>query len=115
VTAPHSHVGEDTITVLRAPLAVDRFNAEYRDWPRATATELVGVAMQPLANLEQPAGREFVTTRYRLVAPSTADLLATDRVLWRGVTFELAGPPEVWADMRNVAHHIEAALVRMVG
>ncbi|HLL68815.1 MAG TPA: hypothetical protein VK453_24340 [Micromonosporaceae bacterium] len=111
-------IGADTITVLRAELTVtERYGSKrHRDWSTATSTTVSGVSVQPFTAVEQTADREHAATRLRLFAPPTLDLAATDRVVWRGTTFEVDGEPARWFDTdTGAAEHVEAVLKRMSG
>jgi hypothetical protein len=121
LTVPAAWAGYDTAVVLRAPITTDRYGAETRDWAAATETVLTGITMQPLgsrtvrATVEDTEDREWTSEKYILAAPSTADLLATDRVLWQGITLEMDGPSQLWPGPDGQLHHYEAALRRLAG
>lgn len=108
--------GSDQVTVLRASVNDDdRYAAQRRDWSAATSTELTGVSVQPMTATETTTDREYTATHLNLYAPPDADLLATDRVIWRGVTYEVDGPPVTWVDLAGVDDHVEAVIKRMAG
>jgi hypothetical protein len=108
--------GSDHVTVLRAPLdGTSRYAAQRRDWASATSHTLSGVSVQPMAATEATVDREYTATHLALYALPGADLLAADRVVWRGVTYEVDGPPATWFDLGGVADHVEAVIKRMAG
>lgn len=108
--------GSDQVTVVRASLDdADRYGAQRRDWADATSTVLTGVSVQPMTATEATTDREYTATRMTLYAPPDADLRATDRVVWRGDTYEVDGPPMTWVDLGGVADHVEAVIKRMAG
>lgn len=108
--------GSDQVTVLRAPLGdADRYAAQRRGWAAATSAVLTGVSVQPMAASETTVDREYTATRMNLYAPPGADLLATDRVVWQGVTYEVDGPPATWFDLNGVADHVAAVIKRLAG
>lgn len=109
-------IGSDTVTRVRAALgAPGRYGAEQRDWSAAATTTISGVSVQPVAATEATVDREYTATHLNLFAPPGTDLLATDRVVWRGVTYEIDGEPATWYDLGGRADHLEAVLKRMAG
>ena len=108
----------DTVTVVRAPVVVDRYGAEVRDWANATRTLLEGCRVQPLdssgGQIIEPR-RDAVVTRWRLFAPAGADLVATDRVEWQGGTYEVDGDVQRWSSPTGALAHVEALLRRVEG
>lgn len=105
----------DTVTVVRAPLAGDRYGGQIRDWAAATRTDVVGVSIQPAASTEDVRDREQLVSTYTLFTPRGADLdlLATDRVEWGGLTLQVVGSPNRWS-LAGV-HHVEATLQEVTG
>lgn len=102
--------GNDTVTVLRAPLITDRYGAKVRDWAHASSTSWAGCTVQPYSATEAAVDREYAATHVRLFAPPGTSLLATDRVQHGGVTYDVDGDPALWA-----GHHLEASLKRTTG
>jgi hypothetical protein len=116
MTAPSFLPGRVAVDVLRASLDTEaRYGASQRDWATATTTTIQGCAVLPANTDETDVGREYAATHMRLYAPSDADIATTDRVLWRGQTFEVDGPPTVWCDDDGQVHHVEASLKRLAG
>lgn len=109
--------GADDITVHRAPLvAADRYGKQARDWADADDHTISGVSVQPMAGgAEQTIDREYASSRVEVFAPADADLLATDRVTWRGQSFEVDGEPFRWFDDVGTPDHTYAILKRMTG
>lgn len=96
-----------TVTVQRAGLVTDH-GAQVPDWTNPTVHAVTGCSVQPAGGSEDRVNRDAVTTQFTLYAPLDADVRATDRVVFDGVTFEVDGPPRRWAT--GVLDHIEANL-----
>ena len=112
----NSGLGTDTITVIRAALVVaDRYGNKTRDWAGAARTTVTGVSVQPVGSDEAVVDREWAAAHLRLFAPPGTDLTSTDRVAWRGDTYEVDGTPRRWFDDEGVEDHTEADLKRMTG
>jgi hypothetical protein len=117
----------DTVDVLQAELVDDVDGSNYGnqtlDWDNATTTALDGVHVQPVAEPEQiAAGRDTVTTRWRLQMPAdvaeslpAGELQATDRVTYRGKVYEIDGQPERWPSPTGTMDHVDAFLVLTEG
>lgn len=111
-------LGTDSVTVRRAPLTAppaDRYGALRRDWTAATATIVAGVSVQPVTAAETTVDREWASTRLMLFAPGDTSILATDRIDWRGTTYEVDGPAQEWIDDTGGVDHIEVVLKLMTG
>jgi hypothetical protein len=115
-------LGADTAVILRAPLdddPPDRYGSHSRDWPSAAPVTVTGVSVQPISaaagSVESTVDREWASTHLVMYAPAGTDVQATDRVVWRGETFEVDGPPKVWIDDVGVTDHVEVSLKMMTG
>ncbi len=87
----------ETVTRLRAPAVTDRYNAEKRDWSTAVETDLPGCAVAAGGSVEPlEVGRSSVVSDFDVIAPPATDILATDRLVVRGVTCEVEGQPFDW-------------------
>jgi hypothetical protein len=103
-----------TVTRLRAPLVEDRRGEERPDWPNAVASDPFAAWVQQRSAEErlEPARREQRTTW--LLVTRNPDLVATDRIVWAGDTYEIDGEPNVLETSRGF-HHLEASLLRVTG
>ena len=82
-------VAPTTITIQRATF--DRFNdATYTDHHDVT-----GCIEYPTASTEADMA---VTDRREVLAPTGADVLATDRVKMDGLIYQVIGKPKDWID-----------------
>lgn len=105
----------DTITVLRAVAAVDRYGDTISGWDTPTETDLVGCRVQPAAGPEDTVDRDQITRRWLLFAPPGADILATDRIRWNGDDYDIDGELRRWSSPTGRLAHIEADLTRVEG
>jgi hypothetical protein len=107
-----------SVTVLRAPLVVDKYGnpSTVRDWANAVPTVVNGVSVQPAASTEVDADRQTVTTGWRLITRkgTNLDLLPSDRVITDGITTEVDGEVAKFLLGYRV-HHVEALLKRVAG
>ncbi|WP_326792050.1 hypothetical protein OHA79_09620 [Streptomyces sp. NBC_00841] len=107
-----------SVTILRAPLVIDKYGnpSSVRDWARATTTVVNGVSVQPSAGTEIDADRQTVISGWRLFTRTGVDidLLPTDRVVSDGVTAEVDGEVARFR-LSGRVHHVEAQLKRVTG
>jgi hypothetical protein len=106
-----------TVTRLRAPLIANEYGLEAskRDWEHAESLEIRGCSVQPSVYPEYDRDREAVTIGWKLYAPTSAGLLASDRIVSDGLTYEIEGEPLTWPSPSGQLDHIEAVLKRVVG
>jgi len=107
----------DTVIVIRAPLAANRYGGQLRDWTTTTRTTVVGVSVQPAAATEDVRDRELLVNAYTLFTSrgQDIDLEATDRVEWNGLVLQVDGDPNRWPAPGGGVHHVEAALKLVTG
>lgn len=114
MTAPIESCGDETVTLVRAAQAPDRYGTLRPDWSNTTSSEIRGCDVQPISTEEAGGAREYASTHVRLYAPGHPNIRATDRIIWRGETYEVDGAPAKWFDSGN-PHHSEAELKRLAG
>lgn len=91
----------ETVTRLRGVPKSDRFSGEATtlDWSDPLELDISGCAFDPGSSIEPlEIGRDAVVTRPTVYAPSGADVLAGDRIVIRGRTWQVDGEP---ADYRS--------------
>lgn len=108
----------ETVTLVRAPLKVDKYGnttSEW-DWAAATRTEYRGLMVQPDSSNEATGDRPSVITGWRLITPKGRDFpsLPTDRVEWEGLTLAVDGEVGRFR-VGGRLHHCEARLKRVSG
>lgn len=114
-------LGNTTITRKRAALVTNaRDGSKQRNWAGATLTPITGCMVEPflLSNQlvqEVNAGREYGSNFLRVWAPAGADVVYTDHVIYRGVEFEVWGPPTPWYDFDDNLSHINFLLRERIG
>ncbi|HEX5541114.1 MAG TPA: hypothetical protein VFX60_06060 [Micromonospora sp.] len=107
----------ETAIVLRAPLIEDRYGNEVRDWVNQERIESDGWAFAPRFSDEaSDAGRQGVIVGLTGLGPPGADVLATDRMEVRGLTYEVEGEPGEWRNpFTGWLPGIQVALKRVEG
>lgn len=115
----NSDLGREVVTILSAPEVIDiRDGSSYRDWGTATSTVVTGCMVQPflMSNklvVEDNLQREFASQYFRVWMPAGTLLAYTDRLLWRGDSYDVYGEAGVWHDFEGVESHVQCvALLR---
>lgn len=116
-------LGNDTYTILRAPLVVDaRDNTSYRDWDNAVEIVVTGAKVNPFQlaeklNFEINSEREYARTGMKFFGPPNEDELpeSTDRILFRDQEWSVFGVPLMWTDFEGELDHIEFVAQLKVG
>jgi len=104
-------LGIESVIVVRASFATStRDNSQYRDWANATQTTISGCNVQSFILSEKllqekNAEREFIQQVYRVWAPAGTDVQFSDRIIWRGVEYDVLGVPGVWNHIMGPEHH----------
>lgn len=101
-----------TVTRQRATEVEDRYGNTVLSWDNPATAEIVGVSLQPSETTEIVEDRQVTISAFRLYAPPTADILATDRIEYQGTVYEVAAQPQKWPDpfVPDAIDHIEVAL-----
>ncbi len=101
----------DSITRQRAGVADDGYGNQVHDWS-SPASVTYPAEVQPLSGTEDVDDQQRTDTRWRLWLPPDADLVATDRVVWEGDTYEVDGDVQLWK-IKGRPHHLKAILVKI--
>lgn len=86
----------ETVTRLRATAKLDRSSGEMTgaDWISPSTLVILGCAFDPGTSTEPlERGRDAVLTQPTVYAPAGSDVLAGDRLVVRGRTWEVDGDP----------------------
>lgn len=104
----------ETVTVVRAPGTItDRYNNVVPDWDNAAEFAGLPANVQPMTSQELIQDRETLATYRHLWADwPRQDLVYTDRVIVRGLTYEVDGDVEEWRTGSGL-HHYHAVLRRV--
>lgn len=111
-------LGNQSFVLVRAALvASGRDGTLQRDWANATETTVTKCNIQPFRlaeklNFEDNRDREFARSALRVFAPAGTDIEPTDRVIYRGNTYDVFGFMGEWADFDGNQHHI-AFVIRL--
>lgn len=103
----------DTITRLRGTVTTGPYGADHIDW--TTPGELaMACEFQPMTTDEEVALQQRTESFWRVFLPAGADVLATDRLRFNGVVYEIDGEPRRWR-LNGSEHHVELVVTRVVG
>jgi hypothetical protein len=102
----------DVITRKRAPLVSGGYGNQTYDWPNATSTDFkVKWSWETVTEVvgDEP---QTVTLGKAMGGPGL-DLEATDRVVYRGDTYEVYGDIRLSTDGRGNPHHVRVRFRRI--
>lgn len=104
------------VTIIRCGTTTNRYGDVERDWTTATETTTRGWLSQS-AQSENLQGRDALIRIAELFLPAGTDINGWDRVVYDGITYELAGPPHnaVSPRLGGGVHHIECQLSAVEG
>jgi hypothetical protein len=83
------------------------------DWTTPDTLAIDGCSVQPGLSREDLTNRDATLIAYTVFAPSGADVVAQDRIVFGGVTFEVDGDPQQWAT--GISDHAQFFLKRWDG
>lgn len=86
----------ETIIRQRAGTATDAYSNTVPDWTTPAEATYTTRGIEPVSSTEENDNRQTVITGYRVYLDSDADVLAGDRVVVRGHTFDVDGDPADW-------------------
>lgn len=98
----------DSAVRQRATSTTDRYGNDVLDWT-TPAEVTISCTIQPADSSENVVDRDTVVTRYRLFCAPGTDVVSSDRLVWRGRTFEVDGDLEEHS-RKGTPHHLEAFL-----
>lgn len=101
-----------TVTRLRAGVETDRYGNQVPSWDAASTLDISGCSLQPSDSSEIVADQQTTVSLWRLYAPAGADILATDRIRYAGVTYDVSQAPRIWPDpfLAGAGDHMEVTL-----
>ena len=86
----------ETVTRLRATTTTDGYGDTVTDWSSPSSLVLSARGVEPVSSSEDNDGRQAVITGFRVYLGAGADVLAGDRVVMRGTTYDVDGQPADW-------------------
>jgi hypothetical protein len=99
-----SNLWPHTVTIKRATLTEDEFGNQERNWGSASATDEDMWSVQPLDGIEVVVGRETIVSRWSARRLGDSILLATDRVVHKGETYDVDGEVQRFQDFPPLDH-----------
>ena len=100
------------VTTLRGPLTADGKGNLIHDWPHAVVGGPWSAFVQPATSTELTLNQDQVVSRWRIYTEAAADIVATDRIVWNGLTFFVDGEIQAW-NVGEGVHHKEGLLQRL--
>lgn len=110
-------LGSETITILKPTVTTDsRDNTEILSFsPPAASIEVKGCNVQPFlisAVLQQEVTgeRDYARATWRVWAPAEDEVLELDphdRILFKGLEYELFGFPYPWSHLNGAVRHVQ--------
>lgn len=111
-------LGGDTVTRLRAPTITGPDGVPIINWDSAEAgwskVDYTGCSFQPMTSTEDVVAQQRTESTHRVFMPAAADVLATDRLRFDGLDYQVEGDPEKWR-IRGHEHHLEVRVFRVAG
>ena len=111
-------LGGDTVTRLRTPTVTGPDGVPVIDWDSAEAgwskVDYTGCSFQPLASSEDVVAQQRTDSTHKVFLTAGADVLATDRLRFDALDYQVDGDPEQWR-IRGVDHHLEVLCFRITG
>lgn len=109
----------DTVTRLRAPNITGPDGATIPgSWSTVTEGQLLKVdypaEFQPLGSTEDVVAQQRTESTHKVFMPADADVLATDRIRYLGIDYQVDGQPEAWSPGGR-KHHMEVLVFRVSG
>lgn len=102
-----SFFGPHTVTRLR-PLGVDHHGDPVEGEPDARVIE--GCLLYPRGSSEEEGRSATVIVGMVLLAPPGSDILVTDEIAFRGVTYRVDGRPGAWGFLDGTEACLQVAL-----
>jgi hypothetical protein len=86
----------EAVTRQRAATTTDAYGNTQQDWTAPTSATLTARGVEPVSSTEENDNRQTVITGYRLYLDIGSDVLAGDRIVMRGSTYDVDGDPADW-------------------
>lgn len=76
---------------LRGTEVGDTWGGKQIDWSNPDRKKIRGCSFQPIEGEEFNEGRDAIVTRWNWFGPANADVRSTDRIEYRGITYDVDG------------------------
>lgn len=86
----------ETVTRLRAGTTTDEYGDTVIDWSAPDSVSYYARGIEPVSSEEETRDRQATITGYRVYLEAGADVLAGDRMVLRGDTYDVDGLPADW-------------------
>lgn len=101
------------VAILTAGTTTDRYGNLVLNWGTATSVSAKGWITQRPGS-EDLLNRDAQIAEWVLFLEAGTPITGHDRVMWEGIMFEVAGPPQrAWTPRGE--HHVEATLRAITG
>jgi hypothetical protein len=108
-------LGDQSITILRAGTTTDSHNDGVPDWDTPSSTIISNCYVEQGTTDEQLINRDTVEILWTVYAPPGIDVLATDRIVFEGITYDIDGQPGVNRSFTRKLDYTGIALKRWEG
>lgn len=112
--------GEEILTVRTAPIIDDGRGGKIRDWANATETIIVGAVVHPIklsdgSSAEINGDRSYARTSMKVYAPGGTVVNYYDRVVHRGIEYDVSSHSRPWTDFEGMEDHVAFIMQRREG
>lgn len=103
-----------TVTVLTPGTTTDAYGDTVPNWTTATSVSSAARVVQRSAR-ENIDTRDASITEWVVYLPGDVTVTHANRIVWDGLTFEVAGDPKPAVRRTSTVHHYEVPLNRIAG
>jgi hypothetical protein len=100
-----SELAAETVTRLRGTSSTDTWGDSHVSWASPSSLTIEGCSVQAVAGSENLTARNAVEYRATWFGNPDADVKPQDRIVHRGITWEVDGPVPFVTDPTGVLDH----------
>ena len=105
----------DTIVRQRATTTTDSYGNVKRTYP-GTQVTITRARVQPRSSIEHVTeDRDITEETLGVYVPIDSDIIATDRIVWEGKTYEVHGDLQAYRGITGAAAHSYFKMVKVDG
>lgn len=113
-------LGQETLVRQRPTVTINPKDGTHElGWPGTTVTFTNCMVEPPLIGnrllVENTRARDYVDSLFKAYIPGDADITASDRVVWRGRTYNVKSEPQKRVDMDGNVDHIQLMIEYQAG